>query len=123
MSLQPAVHWLLHGETDSGGRDYEGTAVQSVAGVRNSWEIWKEKLPEGQMSHLVAEFVGKREDSLVQEERWRQKMMSRLGDKFDNVDARLEKMSERMEELAGACAAIQASVRGLETRQQQQQGK
>ena len=25
-------------------RDYEGTTVQSVVGVRNSWEIWKEKV-------------------------------------------------------------------------------
>ena len=57
MGLQPAVHWLLHGETGGGReepRDYEGTTVKSVEGVRNSWEIWKEKLSEQELAHNVS---------------------------------------------------------------------
>jgi len=62
----------------------------------------------------VADFVAKREDSLAQEERWRNKMMRRLGDKFDHVDARLDRMSERFDQLASACADIKESVRSLQ---------
>lgn len=67
LGLQPAVHWLLYNDA-GGGRvaardykgttqprqgkarhskaspDYDGTTVKSVEGVRNSWEIWKEKV-------------------------------------------------------------------------------
>ena len=111
MGLQPAVHWLLHGGREE-PRDYEGTTVPSVEGVRNSWENWKEKLPEHELAHAVSDFVAKREDTLVQEERWRNKMMRRLGDKFDAVDTRLDGLNERFEQLAAVCADIQESVRG-----------
>ena len=39
-------------------------------------------MSEEQLAHDVADFVAKREDTLSQEERWRNKMMRRLGDKF-----------------------------------------
>ena len=65
-----------------------------------------------------------REGTLVQEERWRNKMMRQLGDKFDKVDERFdrmnEKMNERFEQLASACAGIQESLRGLQPPHQQQ---
>ena len=57
--------------------------------------------------------MAKREDSLVQEERWRNKMMRRLGDKFDAVDVRLDRMSERFERLVITCTEIKESVRSL----------
>ena len=69
---------------------------------------------EGQFAHDIADFVSKREDTLAQEERWRNKMMRRLGDKFDHVDARFDRMSERLEQLATACAGINESVRSLQ---------
>ena len=105
MGLQPAVHWLLHGG-DEQPRDYEGSTVPSVEGVRNSWEIWKEKLPEAELAHAVADFVAKREDTLVQEERWRNKMMRRLGDKFDHLDTRLDRMNEKFEQIASALQSM-----------------
>ena len=117
MGLQPAVLWLLHGETGAGRaepRDYAGTSFRSVVGLRNSWEVWKEKMSEEQLAHEVADFVAKREDSLAQEERWRNKMMRRLGDKFDHVDARLDRMNERFEQIAAACVEIKDSVRSLQ---------
>ena len=126
MGVQPAVRWLLDGESGAGSggrsseepRDYQGTTVRSVLGVRNSWEIWKEKMPEGELAHEVADFVAKREDTLAQEERWRNKMMRRLGDKFDHVDARFDRLSERFEQLAGACADIRESVRSMQRQQE-----
>ena len=126
LGLQPAVEWLLQGETEAGGpsgggeglRDYEGTTVKSVTGVRNSWEIWKEKTSEEELAHQVADFIAKREDTLAQEERWRNKMMRRLGDKFDHVDTRLDRMSERFEQLANACTEIRESVASLQSQQQ-----
>ena len=51
---------------------------------------------------------------MSQEERWRNKMMRRLGDKFDHVDARLDRMGERFEQLAAACEEIKESVRNLQ---------
>ena len=69
MGLQPAVRYLLHGETGAGAAeagDYAGTTVPSVRGVRNSWEIWKEKMAERDLAHEIADFVAKREDTLVQ---------------------------------------------------------
>ena len=78
--------------------------------VRSARAVWKEKTSEAQLAHFVADFVAKREDQLVQEERWRQKMMSRLGDKFDHVDARLDEVSQRVEDLAGTCAEIKAML-------------
>ena len=70
-------------------------------------------MSEEQLAHEVADFVAKREDTLAQEERWRNKMMRRLGDKFDHVDARLDRMADRFEQLASATAEIQESVRSL----------
>ena len=116
MALQPAVHWLLSGLAGNGReatRDYEGTTVPSMVGVRNSWEIWREKMSEESLTHEVADFVAKREDTLAQEERWRNKMMRRLGDKFEHVDARLDGLSERVEQLTSVCAEIRESVRGV----------
>ena len=121
MGLQPAVHWLLHGAAGGSVRrevpgsrldlgDYAGTDVPSMVGMRNSWEIWKEKMSEESLAHRVCDFVAKREDTLAQEERWRNKMMRRLGDKFDAVDARLDGLNERFEQLAAACADIQESL-------------
>ena len=149
LGLETAVHWLLrdeNGATREEPRDYEGTTVRSVVGVRNSWEIWKEKvrvwavwlrrrydshahehacgsllpwislaqMSEEQLAHEVADFAAKREDTLAQEERWRNKMMRRLGDKFDHVDARLDRMNERFEQLASACVEIKESVNNLQ---------
>ena len=107
MGLQPAVHWLLHGGGEQ-PRDYEGTTVPSVEGVRNSWEIWKQKMPEDELAHAVADFAAKREDTLVQEERWRNKMMRRLGDKFDHVDGRLDRVSDRLDQVVSALQAMGA---------------
>ena len=128
MGLQPAVHWLLHGAAGGSGfvrreapgsrldlGDYAGTDVPSMVGMRNSWEIWKEKLTEESLARRVGDFVAKREDTLAQEERWRNKMMRRLGDKFDAVDTRLDGLNERFERLAAVCADIQESVRGART--------
>ena len=71
------------------------------------------QMSEEMLAREVAEFVAKREDTLAQEERWRNKMMRRLGDKFDHVDARLDRMNERFEQLASACVEIKESVRSL----------
>mmetsp|Transcript_5810 Transcript_5810/g.13484 ORF Transcript_5810/g.13484 Transcript_5810/m.13484 type:complete len:81 (-) Transcript_5810:260-502(-) len=66
---------------------------------------------EEELVEEVSDFVTKREDTLVQEERWRNKMMRRLGDKFDAVDARLDRMSERFEQrLVSVCAEIKGMV-------------
>jgi len=122
--LQPAVSWLLHGETGSGReglRDYEGTTVALVEGGRNSWEIWKEKMPEEELAHEVTDFVSKREDTLAQEERWRNKMMRRLGDKFEHVDGRLDRMTERFEQLAAVCTEIKECVRDMQRQQSQRE--
>ena len=70
-------------------------------------------MSEEQLAHHVADFVAKREDTLSQEERWRNKMMRRLGDKFEHVETRLDRMNERFEQLAIACADIQENVRSL----------
>ena len=61
-------------------------------------------------THEVANFAAKREDTLAQEERWRNKMMRRLGDKFDHIDARIDGLSERFEHLA---SEIQENLRGM----------
>lgn len=44
LGLQPTVHRILHSDTAGESRDYEGTTVKSLEGVRNSWQIWKEKV-------------------------------------------------------------------------------
>lgn len=95
----------------------EGTTVKSVEGFRNSWEIWKEKMSERELAHDVSDFVAKREDGLVQEERWRNKMMRRLGDKFDHMDERMNRMGEQFEFLASTCAEINENVRSLQLQQ------
>lgn len=78
-------------------------------------------MSEEQLAHEVADFVAKREDTLAQEERWRNKMMRRLGDKFDHVDSRLDRLSERFEQLVATCAEINESVRSLHQPQRQSQ--
>ena len=72
------------------------------------------QMSEEMLARDVAEFVAKREDTLVQEERWRNKMMRRLGDKFEHVDHRLDRLSEKVEQLATACTEIKDSVRSLQ---------
>ena len=109
LGLQPAVTLLLNGKNEQ-GRDYEGTTVPGMVGKRNSWELWKEKMSEDGLTHEVANFAAKREDTLAQEERWRNKMMRRLGDKFDHIDARIDGLSERFEHLA---SEIQENLRGM----------
>ena len=78
-------------------------------------------MSEEALAHEVADFVSKREDTLAQEERWRNKMMRRLGDKFDHVDARLDGMNERLEQLASVCAEIQQSVHAMRPPQSESQ--
>jgi hypothetical protein len=107
--LHPNAFGGLTGRTAS--RDYEGTTVESVEGVRNSWETWKESISEERLTYQVADFVAKREDTLAQEERWRTKMMRRLGDKFDHVDARLDRLCDRLEQLASSCSGVSRSLR------------
>ena len=51
--------------------------------------------------------------TLAQEERWRNKMMRRLGDKFEHMDTRLDRMGERFEQLATSCAEIKDALRDL----------
>ena len=76
-------------------------------------------MSEHELAMHVSDFVAKREDTLVQEERWRNKMMRRLGDKFDQVDARIDRLGERLEHvLASTCAEIKESVRGLQPHEQ-----
>lgn len=95
------VHQLLGDRTTDKEmlHDYSGTTVTTQMGPRNSWEIWKAKLTEEELSHEVANFVVSRVDTLVQEERWRNKMMRRLGDKFDGIDCRLDKINEDLKEI------------------------
>ena len=73
--------------------------------------------PEEQFAHEIADFVAKREDNLAQEERWRNKFMRRIGDKFEHIDARLDHMNERFEQLARACSDIKESLSSLRSAQ------
>jgi len=116
MGLQPAVLWLLHNGRQE-PRNYAGTTVKSVEGTRNSWEIWKEKQSEAELAHEVSDFAAKREDTLAQEDRWRNKMLRNIGDKFTHVDKRFDRMNERFDQLAAACAELTASVRALQPQQ------
>jgi hypothetical protein len=86
-------------------------------GTRNSWEIWKEKQSEAELAHEVSDFAAKREDTLAQEDRWRNKMLRNIGDKFTHVDKRFDRMNERFDQLAAACAELTASVRALQPQQ------
>ena len=68
-------------------------------------------MEEESFANFVANFVAKREDTLAQDERWRNKMMRRLGDKFDHVDARFDRMNDKFEQLATTCVEIKESLR------------
>ncbi|KAL1519631.1 hypothetical protein AB1Y20_023142 [Prymnesium parvum] len=76
--------------------DYSGTTVKSVVGRRNSWDIWKEKDTD-ELVRGVAMFVVRHEDSLVQEERWRLKMLRRVGGQFNHVNARFDEVETSMD--------------------------
>ncbi|KAL1496837.1 hypothetical protein AB1Y20_014423 [Prymnesium parvum] len=108
-----AVHQLVGSETPPAEKqhDYAGTTVTIPSlGPRNSWEIWKAKLTEEELAQEVGNFVASRVDTLVQEERWRNKIMRRLGDKFDHIEGRLDRVDETLSRLSVACEAIQKSI-------------
>lgn len=122
MDLQHEIIWLLTGEPDTSQdlHEYAGTTVKSLLGHLNSWELWKEKMTEADLVQEVSNFIAKHEDVLVQEERWRTKMMRRLGDKFEHVDSRFDKMNERFErrfeQLSSSCMEIKDSLHSLNSK-------
>jgi len=70
-------------------------------------------MTEVELAHEVADFIAKHEDVLVQEERWRTKMMRRVGDKFEHVDSRLDKLDERFGQLSSMCTEIRDCLHSL----------
>ena len=82
-------------ETEDECDDYAGTTVESVVGIRNSWQIWKEKLDAKGLAKQIRAFASKHEDALVDEDQWRSKMVRRLAGKFDGVVERLDRMDAR----------------------------
>lgn len=64
--------------------DYSGITIKSGVGLRNSWEIWKEQ--DGQeLEARIAQFITRQENSLVQEESWRLKLLHRVGDHVNEL--------------------------------------
>ena len=85
--------------------------VTAVPALPRTTPHYPARLPHASQ---ISSFIAKHEDTLVQEERWRNKMMRRLGDKFDHIESRLDSMDGRFEQLTLACIQIKDSVRSLD---------
>mmetsp|Transcript_15337 Transcript_15337/g.25595 ORF Transcript_15337/g.25595 Transcript_15337/m.25595 type:complete len:417 (+) Transcript_15337:1-1251(+) len=120
MTLQHALHWLLRAEGGGGqgeSWEYEGTTVGLAGYAHNSWESWKERMSDQELAGTLFDFVAKREDSLSHEDCWRNKMMSRIGSKFEHVNARLDQMSKHLQHLASVCVEISENARSEQPQQ------
>jgi hypothetical protein len=77
--------------------DKEGEYIGTFVRGRNTFEMWKRALGADGLREFVTDFMVKREDDVAQEERWRSKMMKRLGQMFDRVGERIDGLQDRMD--------------------------
>jgi hypothetical protein len=86
-----------HDMLDSSGR-YVGTSVDS----RNSWETWKSATTIESLTAFLEDFVARHADDVAQDERWRAKMMRRIGHQFESMENKLAAQTALLKTLVDA---------------------